>query len=117
MNLLRQKKGKTGEAIARNYLIGKGHSIIYSNYRVAQGEIDIISKKDKTVYFVEVKTRQNPNRGMPYEAIDSKKINRIKTAAKYFLLQNRFKNYKLKIALISVLLDDKKIDVYDNIAE
>lgn len=56
METQKQIVGQLGEKIAKNYLIRKGYKIVDQNYRQTWGEIDIIAKKDKTWFFVEVKT-------------------------------------------------------------
>lgn len=48
--------GKIGENIAKTFLMKQGFSIVEQNYRILQGEIDIIAKKDSTLHFVEVKS-------------------------------------------------------------
>ncbi len=48
--------GKIGEGIAKTFLVKQGFSVIEQNYRILQGEIDIIAKKDNMLHFVEVKS-------------------------------------------------------------
>ena len=48
--------GKIGENVAKTFLMKQGFSIIEQNYRILQGEIDIIAKKDSALHFVEVKS-------------------------------------------------------------
>ena len=48
--------GKIGENIAKTFLMKQGFSIIEQNYRIIQGEIDIVAKKDNIIRFVEVKS-------------------------------------------------------------
>ena len=48
--------GKIGENIAKTFLMKQGFSIVEQNYRILQGEIDIIAKKDSTLHFIEVKS-------------------------------------------------------------
>jgi putative endonuclease len=48
--------GKIGENIAKTFLMKQGFSILEQNYRILQGEIDIIAKKDNILRFVEVKS-------------------------------------------------------------
>lgn len=48
--------GKIGEKIAKTFLMKHGFSVIEVNYRTKYGEIDIISKKDNKIRFVEVKS-------------------------------------------------------------
>lgn len=48
--------GKIGENIAKTFLMKQGFTIIEQNYRILQGEIDIIAKKDTVIRFIEVKS-------------------------------------------------------------
>lgn len=48
--------GKIGEDIACEFLVKRGHEIIRRNYRKYFGELDIVTKQEKTFHFVEVKT-------------------------------------------------------------
>lgn len=48
--------GKIGENIAKTFLMKQGFTIIEQNYRIPQGEIDIIAQKDNILRFVEVKS-------------------------------------------------------------
>jgi putative endonuclease len=48
--------GKIGENIATSFLMKQGFIVIERNYRILQGEIDIIAKKDNVLRFVEVKS-------------------------------------------------------------
>ena len=48
--------GKIGENMAKTFLMKQGFAIIEQNYRILQGEIDIIAKKDNVLRFVEVKS-------------------------------------------------------------
>ena len=48
--------GKIGETIAKTFLTKQGFEVIEQNYRILQGEIDIITKKDNILRFIEVKS-------------------------------------------------------------
>ena len=48
--------GKIGESLAKTFLMKQGFTIVEQNYRIIQGEIDIVAKKDKVWRFVEVKS-------------------------------------------------------------
>ncbi|MEK9131660.1 MAG: YraN family protein [Patescibacteria group bacterium] len=52
----KQKVGKKGEDLACTYLSEKGFEIIDRNYLRPWGEIDIVAKKAKKLYFIEVKS-------------------------------------------------------------
>ena len=115
MSLTRLKRGKEGEKLAINYLKGLNHQILSTNFKTKFGEIDIISAKNDYLYFIEVKTRSNIARGMPYEAIDDNKISKIKKSAGVFLLKKNFYKYKLKVSAISIILEENKLDFWEDI--
>ena len=48
--------GNLGEDLACRFLIKKGHDIIERNYLKKCGEIDIISKQNNILHFIEVKS-------------------------------------------------------------
>ena len=66
--------GKYGEQLAADFLANRGFSILHKNWRHGHREIDIIAVKDKTLHFIEVKTRRNTNFGYPEEGVNRKKI-------------------------------------------
>ncbi len=59
----KRKTGDLGEEIAVMFLMKQGFSIVERNYLRKWGEIDIVAKKDGTLYFVEVKTVSCGTRG------------------------------------------------------
>ena len=91
--------GEIGESIASSYLTNLGYKIIAKNWHYSRNaEIDIIAEEDKnTLVFVEVKTRTTNQFGHPFEAIDSKKIEKIHTAILGYLssLEKKYKSYRI----------------------
>ena len=78
------QNGKLGENFAAEWLQKSGYSIIGMNYHTRFGEIDIIAKDNETICFIEVKFRSNSSMGVPAEAVNSMKQERIiKTAMLY----------------------------------
>lgn len=47
--------GKIGENLAKAFLMKQGFTVLDTNYRILQGELDIVAKKDNRIHFVEVK--------------------------------------------------------------
>lgn len=117
MSLYQKNLGKTGEDLALDYLKSHGYFVLERNFTSKFGEIDIIAKKDPSLYFIEVKARSNTNYGQPYEAVNKRKIYHIKKAAQYYLLKNNYNDYKLKVAVFSILITKEKTDLkfWDNI--
>lgn len=105
MSLHRQHIGKIGEATACDYLLTQGYSLIQQNYHSKWGELDIICQKDKTIIFVEVKTKVGTLKGKPYEAITASKLSHLKRPIQYFLLDIKYKDFKYRLDVISIVLD------------
>lgn len=111
MSLYQKNLGKTGEDLALDFLKSHNFSVLEKNFHSKFGEIDIIAEKNHCLYFTEVKTRSNLNYGYPYEAVNKQKIYHIKKAAQYYLLKNNRPDYKLKIAVFSILVENGKTDI------
>lgn len=105
-----KQKGEIGEKLAINYLLSKGAEILESNYRIKFGEIDIITKLNNQLVFVEVKSRTNLNYGYPAEAVNNKKKNKIVGVAKYYILKNRVENIPVRFDVIEVYLRENKVN-------
>lgn len=89
-------KGAIGEVAAARFLRDKGYTILSSNYRCRQGEIDIIASHDNYIIFAEVKTRRQNSLFSPREAVTVAKQHRLIQTASIYLskypcdLQPRF---------------------------
>lgn len=77
--------GDTSETAAANYLVRYGHEIIVRNWKTKYCEIDIISRKDNTLYFTEVKHRKDAKAGDGIAAVTKKKQNQMAFAAKLYV--------------------------------
>jgi len=111
-----QQTGKYGEVLAKEYLEQLGHSIIATNFRYKKlGEIDIITKKDKRLHFIEVKTRKNDNYGFPYEAVDKKKLSKIIKVAAVFRDQYNLVSLDYQFDIVSITLVPSKTEYFENI--
>lgn len=75
------KLGINGEDIAAAYLVRCGYSVLDRNWHSGHKELDLIARKDDELVIVEVKTRSSTDYGTPEEAVDSRKIRRIVSAA------------------------------------
>ena len=76
--------GKRGELAAERFLLREGLVIVERSYQDKFGEIDLIAVDDRTIVFVEVKTRTSDYAGDPAEAVDEIKQQHItKTAIGY----------------------------------
>ena len=80
--------GDRGEQAAADWLVADGHEIIARNWRTRYCEIDIVSLKDNTLHFTEVKYRKNDNFGGGLAAITAKKQRQMRFAAEVFMAKH-----------------------------
>ncbi|MCH6555855.1 MAG: YraN family protein [Chloroflexi bacterium] len=69
----RKDLGDFGERVAKAHLESKGYRILATNFRVREGEVDIVAERDGVVAFVEVKTRRSGGPGTGEDAVDARK--------------------------------------------
>lgn len=95
----KQEKGVYGEEMAVKQMRAMGYEILERNYKKQGGEIDIIAKKDTYIIFTEVKYRKGRAQGMPMEAVDKRKQERIiGTAKKYIQQQELAGDFRFDVA-------------------
>lgn len=80
--------GKWGEQLAMEKLSEEGFSIIETNYKQGNLEIDIIGRRNHELVFAEVKTRSDMEDD-PLEAVTKRKImNMVRVADAYLRAQS-----------------------------
>ena len=94
--------GKKGELLAQEHLKEMGYKIIDVNYRCQLGEIDIIAYKDSYIVFIEVKTRNSNNYGLPYESVSIIKQEKIRKVALYYLKANNMFQKDCRFDVVSI---------------
>lgn len=100
--------GKRGEDIATKYLEDIGYRILERNYRIRQGEIDIIAKENKILVIVEVKTRTNNHYGYPADAVDENKIKKIKKCCNKYIYSKKMESFEVRFDVIEVYIANEK---------
>lgn len=95
--------GQRGELEAARYLRSKGYKIIAGGFRQRYGEIDLIAVYERTIVFVEVKTRGTPRGGLPAEAVDRQKQQRIVRTALNYLKRHRLLECRVRFDIIGIV--------------
>lgn len=95
----------SGETLAVKFLKKQGYKIIQQNYKNKIGEIDIIcfNKKENEIIFVEVKSRSSYEFGLPSEAVDFVKQQKIIKTAQVFLTKNNLLNARIRFDVIEIV--------------
>jgi len=82
------KLGRWGEDMACHYLEQCGHVCLARQVRRPGGEIDIVTRFEGSVVFVEVKTRGRGTCASPEVWVDSRKLHRMRQVARYWIAEN-----------------------------
>jgi putative endonuclease len=101
----RRALGAAGEEAVAQWYIGAGYSVVARNWRVRDGEIDLVARRDATIVFCEVKTRRGDGFGMPAEAVTFRKQARLRKLALRWLGDNHARADVLRFDVASVMPD------------
>jgi putative endonuclease len=98
--------GERGEDAAAKFLKKQGFHILARSLDSPLGELDIVAVDGRTVVFVEVKTRRSHDAGLPSEAIDQRKEQRMTQAALAYLKSNRLLSYSARFDVVAITWPD-----------
>jgi putative endonuclease len=101
----RRDLGDFGERVAAAHLESKGYRILARNYRILQGEVDLVAQRDGVVAFVEVKTRKGNAMGTAVQALLPRQQQRLVLAAEAFSLERDDLPDGRRIDVIAIDLD------------
>lgn len=111
--------GAFGEEAVVQFLSSKNTEIVERNWRIREGEIDIIALGSGGVFsFIEVKTRRDASFGHPLEAINPDKAYRMQRLALAWLVTHGCFGCDYQIDAAAVLLSPDgtySIDYRENI--
>jgi len=101
-----QALGHFGESRIADYRLQRGDEVIERNWRVREGEIDLITlDKGGVFHFIEVKTRSSLSFGHPFEAISPAKLLRMQRLAMGWLVTHDCFGCEYSIDIASILLN------------
>lgn len=107
--------GKLGEDAAVEFLEAAGYTIVARNFRIRSAEIDIIARFDGVIVFVEVKARSSIRHGLPSEAVNFRKQQKIIKAAGVFLQDERFCDCACRFDVVEVYLSGERVEEINHI--
>lgn len=107
--MLTRDSGLKGEQIASDLLRQKGYKILTKNFRSRFGEVDIIALDGDTLVFVEVKMRSSRKFGLPEEAVNKYKIEKITKAGQYFRLLNKNLPERERIDVVAIEMREDEV--------
>jgi uncharacterized protein (TIGR00252 family) len=96
------EQGIEAERAVAELLENEGYEIIGRNWKTRVCEIDVIAKKDRIIYFVEVKYRRQAAQGDGFEYITRQKLHKMNFAAEIWKQTYRWDgDYALMAAAVS----------------
>ena len=99
------KLGEIGEDFVANSLVAKGMRILDRNWRIKEGEIDlVVVDEEGTIIFIEVKTRSSITYGDPLDSISFDKAFRIQRLALAWLATHQRLGGRYRIDVAGILV-------------
>ncbi len=98
--------GRKGEELAKQHLENAGYEILDENWRFGKAEVDLIAYQNKTIIFVEVKTRTGNAFGEPEDFVDAAKQALLVSAADKFIELMGF-NGEARFDIVAILFDQQ----------
>lgn len=93
--------GQAAEKRAAKHLESLGFHIRELNWKTRYCEIDIVVERDKVIYFVEVKYRQNTKYGYGSDYITPKKLKQMRLAAEFWIHDQGWRG-ACQLAVVSI---------------
>ena len=99
--------GLRGEQLTARYLRERGYTMLASNFATKVGETDLIAlSKDKTLCFIEVKTRSPGGLFSPSEAVDAEKRRRLEGNAAAYIKYTDIPYKRIRFDIAEVVMTD-----------
>jgi putative endonuclease len=107
----RSALGVAGEDAATRCLEAAGFRVVERNWKVPQGEVDLIARRHDLVVFCEVKTRTTDRWGDPSEAVAPLKRARLRRLAATWMRERRPGPVGVRFDVVSVIVRDGRTEV------
>jgi putative endonuclease len=101
----RRQVGADGEAAVARWYEAAGYAVIDRNWRVREGELDLVVQRAGTLVFCEVKTRRSNRFGLPVEAVTVRKQQRLRLLAARWLDAHTLRSRAMRFDVASVVPD------------
>jgi putative endonuclease len=113
----RRVVGQSGEDAVAAWYAAAGYEVLDRNWRVREGELDLVVRGAGTIAFCEVKTRRGEAFGTPAEAVTFHKQRRLRLLAVRWLAEHGTAGATLRFDVAAVRPDGRgswDVDVFTN---
>ncbi|MBN2357131.1 YraN family protein [candidate division KSB1 bacterium] len=104
--------GKLGEELAARFLAHSGMQVLQRNFRIREGEIDIVALDKQVLVFIEVKTCRSDAFGEPETWVTLRKQKRIGRAAMAYLQKHDKKDQDCRFDVVTVHMNRDKPEIH-----
>ena len=111
----KQGLGHYGETLAARHLTGAGMVLLERNWRTTTGEIDLLLREGDVLVVCEVKTRTSDACGLPHEAVDQAKVDRLRRVADEWLAGHAADPRDVRVDLVAVTRPRKGPSVVEHV--
>lgn len=94
--------GQYGERVAVRRLVDDGYEILDRNWRCADGELDVVARREGVIAFVEVKTRRSNDFGEPAEAVGPRKQQKMRELAAIWFRERGVERGQMSFDVVEV---------------
>jgi putative endonuclease len=105
VTLARRALGIAGEDAAAAWYGANGYQVMARNWRCREGELDLVVRRKGIVVLCEVKTRATDRFGVPAEAVDRLKRQRLRVLAARWLSEAGVPAREIRFDVVSVVGD------------
>jgi putative endonuclease len=98
----RRHLGAFGEDAVARWYEDRGYEVVDRNWRVREGELDLVLRHGRTIVFCEVKTRRGDAYGSPFDAVTVAKQRRLRTLALRWLAEHPVRAATLRFDVAAV---------------
>jgi putative endonuclease len=103
----RRATGASGEDAVAAWYGAAGYHVVDRNWRVREGEIDVVARRGPVLVFCEVKTRRGDRFGTPAEAVTARKRQRLRLLARLWLAAHESRPRDVRFDVAEVLPDGR----------
>jgi putative endonuclease len=107
MTTQRRAVGAYGERVAAQHLQDLGLVILERNWRCSDGELDLVLRDGDDVVICEVKTRRTDRYGPPSEAVDRRKVRKLRHLARCWLAETGVHPREVRFDVVEVLPQER----------
>ncbi len=96
-----------GERVAERWVRARGWTVVARRFRVGHRDIDLVIRRERTIAFVEVKTRRRDEYGDPTSAVGYRKQRELTRSAQIWVARHARLGVEYRFDVIGVLIEGR----------